>query len=114
MNLYSNMLCSCVGYPFVMLIVGEFSFALSPRPPLISMLWRALFVHLRNLFCDKADAAQGIKEENNIEIGGRGEREGRFRKGKHSTTQSTNKLLSGFTCEIIAVTSRPGTVFPHN
>jgi hypothetical protein len=66
------MLCSCVGYPFVMLIVGEFSFALSPHPPLISMLWRALFVHLRNLFCDKADAAQGIKEENNIEIGGAG------------------------------------------
>ena len=72
MNLYSNMLCSCVGYLFVMLILGEFSFSLSPPAPLISMLWRALFIHLRNSFCEKADAAEGIKEENNIEIGGRG------------------------------------------
>ena len=72
MNFYSNMLCSCVGYLFVMSIVGEFSFALSARPPLISMLWRALFVLLRNLFCERADVAQGIKEESNIEIGGAG------------------------------------------
>ena len=43
-----------------------------PPPPLISMLWRALFIHLRNLFREKADAAQGIKERNNIEIGGTG------------------------------------------
>lgn len=43
-----------------------------PLPPLISMLWRALFIHLRNLFREKADAAQGIKERNNIEIGGTG------------------------------------------
>ena len=43
-----------------------------PPHPLISMLWRALFIHLRNLFREKADAAQGIKEHINIEIGGRG------------------------------------------
>ena len=43
-----------------------------PPHPLISMLWRALFIHLRSLFREKADAAQGIKEENNIEIGGAG------------------------------------------
>ena len=43
-----------------------------PPHPLISMLWRALFIHLRNLFREKADAAQGIKERNNIEIGGTG------------------------------------------
>ena len=72
MNLYSNMLCSCVGYLLIMLIPGEFSFALLPPHPLISMLWRALFFHLRNLFCEKADAAQSIKEQNNIEIEGAG------------------------------------------
>ena len=72
MILYSNMLCSCVGYLFVTLILGEFSFALPPPLPPISMLWRALFIHLRSLFCEKAGAAQNIKEENNIEIEGRG------------------------------------------
>ena len=45
--------------------------SLAPHP-LISMLWRSLFIHLRNLFREKADAAQGIKEHINIEIGGRG------------------------------------------
>ena len=43
-----------------------------PPHPLISMLWRALFIHLRNLFREKADAAQSIKEQNNIEIEGAG------------------------------------------
>ena len=43
-----------------------------PPPPLISMLWRALLFHLRNLFREKADATQSIREQNNIEIGGRG------------------------------------------
>ena len=99
MNLYSNMLCSCVGYPFVMLIVGEFSFALSPRPPLISMLWRALFVHLRNLFCDKADAAQGIKEENNIEIGGAG---GNAKKDFAKINRATRKARTNYYFVLLA------------
>ena len=43
-----------------------------PPHPLISMLWRALFIHLRNLFREKADAAEGIKERNNIDFGGTG------------------------------------------
>ena len=75
-----------------------------PPPPLISMLWRALFIHLPNLFCEKADAAQSIKEQNNIEIGGRGEHEERLHRDKHCTTQKKSKLLFRFTCEINSVT----------
>ena len=81
-----------------------FLYALPP-PPLISMLWRALFIHLRNLFREKADAAQSIKEQNNIEIGGRGEHEERLHRDKHCTTQKKSKLLFRFTCEINSVTS---------
>ena len=76
-----------------------------PPHPLISMLWRALFIHLRNLFREKADAAQSIKEQNNIEIGGRGEHEERLHRDKHCTTQKKSKLLFRFTCEINSVTS---------
>ena len=76
-----------------------------PPHPLISMLWRALFIHLRNLFREKADAAQSIKEQNNIEIGGRGEHEERLHRDKHCTTQKNSKLLFRFTCEINSVTS---------
>ena len=82
-----------------MLIVGEFSFALSPRPPLISMLWRALFVHLRNLFCDKADAAQGIKEENNIEIGGAG---GNAKKDFAKINRATRKARTNYYFVLLA------------
>ena len=76
-----------------------------PPHPLISMLWRALFIHLRNLFREKADAAQSIKEQNNIEIGGRGEHEERLHRDKHCTTQKKSKLRFRFTCEINSVTS---------
>ena len=38
-------------------------------------------------------------------MGGEGEHEERFHKGKDSTTQRTNKLLFRFTCEINSVTS---------
>ena len=69
------------------------------------MLWRALLFHLRNLFREKADAAQSIKEPNNIEIGGRGEHEERLHRDKHCTTQKKSKLLFRFTCEINSVTS---------
>ena len=85
-----------------------------PPHPLISMLWRALFIHLRNLFRERADAAQNIKEQNNIEIGGRGEHEERLHRDKHCTTQKKSKLLCPFTCEINSVTSSIlDGCFPH-
>ena len=80
-------------------------FTLFPRTPWFQCCGELCSSTCEILFCEKADAAQNIKEQNNIEIGGQGEHEERLHRDKHCTTQKKSKLLFRFTCEKKSITS---------
>ena len=110
--MHSNILWCCVGHPFVMLILGQFFFTLSPRPP-----WFQCCGELCSSPCE-IDSAKRLtrrkasKNQTTLKLGGGGGRKETFHKDARTTTQSKNKVLYRFSCEINSVTSRSGTVVP--
>ena len=112
MHLHSNMWCSCVGYLFVTLIVGEFSFALPPRSPRFQCCGELCSSTCEAYSAKRLARRKTSKKKTTLKLRGGGERKEWFRKDRHSKTQSKNKQLFRFTCEINSVTSRSGMVFP--
>ena len=112
MNLHSNMLCSCVGSLFVMLILGKFSFALPPRPPQFQCCGELCSSTCEIYSAKRLARRKASNKKTTLKLGGGVGIKKRFRKDEHSKTQSKIQRLFRFTCEINSVTSRPETVFP--
>ena len=112
MYLHSNILWCCVCRLLVMLILGQFFFTLSPRPPWFQCCGELCCSTCEIYSAKRLTRRKASKNKATLKLGGWGEREEWFHKDKHSTTQSTSKLLFRFTCEINSVTSKSWTVVP--
>ena len=82
-----------------------------PAPPLFQCCGELCSSTCEIYSAKRLTRLKASKKKTTLKLGGGGGRKEGFRKDGHNKTQSKNKLLFRFTCEINSVTSRFGTVF---